>query len=150
MKIPFEKIFSRFRLMTTRFEPITLSREENLAFENEYLEESVSNQRLRRKFKTFKYDSELQELTCELKYSEDEESDERFVIEILAIGMVISWYQPQIDSVINTAPTMGGKEEKKILDNYKSSINRFETLKKERYHMIRDRGYMYNSYLQGD
>lgn len=61
--------------------------------------------------------------------------------------MAIQWLQPQVDSILNTAPMIGGKEEKKLLDNHKYSIQRLESMKTEQKKMIRDYGYMYNSYL---
>lgn len=42
---------------------------------------------------------------------------------------------------------IGGKEEKKLLDNHKYSIQRLQSMKEEQKKMIRDYGYMYNSYL---
>ena len=45
---------------------------------------------------------------------------------------------------------IGGKEEKKLLDNHKNMIDRLDSMKKEQNKMIRDYGYMYNSYINGD
>ena len=87
-------------------------------------------------------------MTFTLNNSVDEESDKDFVLEILSLGMAIEWLQPQVDSVIHTSVMIGGKEEKKLLDNHKNMIERLDSMKKEQNKMIRDYGYMYNSYIK--
>ena len=87
-------------------------------------------------------------MTFTLNNSVDEESDRDFVLEILSLGMAIEWLQPQVDSVIHTSVMIGGKEEKKLLDNHKNMIDRLDSMKKEQNKMIRDYGYMYNSYIK--
>ena len=87
-------------------------------------------------------------MTFTLNNSVDEESDKDFVLEILSLGMAIEWLQPQVDSVIHTSVMIGGKEEKKLLDNHKNMIDRLDSMKKEQNKMIRDYGYMYNSYIK--
>ena len=89
-------------------------------------------------------------MTFILNNSVDEDSDTDFVLEILSLGMAIEWLQPQVDSVIHTSVMIGGKEEKKLLDNHKNMIDRLDSMKKEQNKMIRDYGYMYNSYINGD
>jgi hypothetical protein len=64
--------------------------------------------------------------------------------------MVIEWLQPRVDSVLYTAPMIGGKEEKKILDGHSNMINRLDSMKTELNKKIRDYGYMYNSYVNGN
>ena len=90
----------------------------------------------------------MQEITLTLNNSVGEESDKDFVLEILSLGMAIEWLQPQVDSVIHTSVMIGGKEEKKLLDNHKNMIDRLDSMKKEQNKMIRDYGYMYNSYIK--
>ena len=77
-------------------------------------------------------------MTFTLNNSVDEESDKDFVLEILSLGMAIEWLQPQVDSVVHTSVMIGGKEEKKILDNHKNMIDRLDSMKKEQNKMIRD------------
>lgn len=83
----------------------------------------------------------------ELKNATDEYSDNEYVIQLFVTGMVIEWLRPKVDSVIYTAPMIGGKEEKKILDGHKDMIGRLDSLEKQLHKMIRDRGYMHNSYI---
>lgn len=83
----------------------------------------------------------------ELKNASDEYSDNEYVVQILVTGMVIEWLRPKVDSIIYTAPMIGGKEEKKILDGHKDMIGRLDSLEKQLHKMIRDRGYIHNSYI---
>lgn len=145
--IPYEDIYSRFRLKVTDFKMLSMDEKLLEIMCQEWLMESVSNPRIRRMFTSFNMNNEKKYLSFELTYSVDDESDMYFVTSVLALGMVIQWLQPQVDSVLNTAPMIGGKEEKKLLDNHKYSIQRLSELKAEQKKMIRDYGYMYNSYL---
>ncbi len=61
--------------------------------------------------------------------------------------MTIEWLQPQVDSIMHTSVMIGGKEEKKLLDNHKNMIDRLDSMKTELNKRIRDYGYMYNSYI---
>ena len=114
----------------------------------ERLHSVVGKPRVRRLFSSISLDDEIQEMTFTLNNSVDEESDKDFVLEILSLGMAIEWLQPQVDSVIHTSVMIGGKEEKKVLDNHKNMIDRLDSMKKEQNKMIRDYGYMYNSYIK--
>ena len=86
----------------------------------------------------------------ELKNFTDELSDNEYVIQILMTGMVIEWLRPKVDSVLYTAPMIGEKEEKKILDGHKDMIGRLEQLENQLHKLIRDRGYIHNSYIETD
>lgn len=83
----------------------------------------------------------------ELKSPSDEYSDNEYVIQIFITGMVIEWLRPKVDSVKYTSAMIGGKEEKKILDGHKDMIGRLDQLEKQLHKMIRDRGYIHNSYV---
>ena len=43
--------------------------------------------------------------------------------------------------------TLGGKEEKMLVNNYKPVVNRLDSLEVKLHQMIRDHGSFYNSYL---
>ena len=98
-------------------------------------------------FSSISLDDEILELTFQLKKSVDEDSDNYFVKDIFAQGMVICWMQQEIDKAVSLATVIGGKEEKKILDNYKSNIERLEGLKVQFRKVIRDYGYYNNDYI---
>lgn len=138
------------RVLNKINDPKELSLDENdlLEIYTERLHSVVGNPRVRRLFSSLSFDDEIQEMTFTLNNSVDEESDMDFVLEILSLGMAIEWLQPQVDSVIHTSVMIGGKEEKKLLDNHKNMIDRLDSMKKEQNKMIRDYGYMYNSYIK--
>ena len=114
----------------------------------ERLHSVVGTPRVRRLVSSISLDDEIQEMTFTLNNSVDEESDKDFVLETRSLGMAIEWLQPQVDSVIHTSVMIGGKEEKRVLDNHKNMIERLDSMKKEQNKMIRDYGYIYNSYIK--
>ena len=146
--LSYSTLFSR--VLNKINDPKELSLDENdlLEIYTERLHSVVGKPRVRRLFSSLTLDDELQEMTFTLNNSVDEESDRDFVLEILSLGMAIEWLQPQVDSVIHTSVMIGGKEEKKVLDNHKNMIDRLDSMKKEQNKMIRDYGYIYNSYIK--
>ena len=146
--LSYSTLFSR--VLNKINDPKELSFDENdlLEIYTERLHSVVGKPRVRRLFSSLSLDDEIQEMTFTLNNSVDEESDKDFVLEILSLGMAIEWLQPQVDSVIHTSVMIGGKEEKKVLDNHKNMIERLDSMKKEQNKMIRDYGYMYNSYIK--
>ena len=148
--LSYSALFSR--VLNKINDPKELSLDENdlLEIYTERLHSVVGKPRVRRLFSTLTLDDEIQEITFTLNNSVDEDSDTDFVLEIISLGMAIEWLQPQVDSVIHTSVMIGGKEEKKLLDNHKNMIDRLDSMKKEQNKMIRDYGYMYNSYINGD
>ena len=146
--LSYSTLFSR--VLNKINDPKELSLDENdlLEIYTERLHSVVGKPRIRRLFSSLSLDDEIQEMTFTLNNSVDEESDKDFVLEILSLGMAIEWLQPQVDSVVHTSVMIGGKEEKKLLDNHKNMIDRLDSMKKEQNKMIRDYGYMYNSYIK--
>ena len=146
--LSYSTLFSR--VLNKINDPKELSLDENdlLEIYTERLHSVVGKPRVRRLFSSISLDDEIQEMTFALNNSVDEESDKDFVLEILSLGMAIEWLQPQVDSIIHTSVMIGGKEEKKLLDNHKNMIERLDSMKKEQNKMIRDYGYMYNSYIK--
>ena len=146
--LSYSTLFSR--VLNKINDPKELSLDENdlLEIYTERLHSVVGKPRVRRLFSSLSLDDEIQEMTFTLNNSVDEESDKDFVLEILSLGMAIEWLQPQVDSVIHTSVMIGGKEEKKLLDNHKNMIERLDSMKKEQNKMIRDYGYIYNSYIK--
>ena len=146
--LSYSTLFSRVLNKINDQKELSLDENDLLEIYTERLHSVVGKPRVRRLFSTLSLDDELQEMTFTLNNSVDEESDKDFVLEILSLGMAIEWLQPQVDSVIHTSVMIGGKEEKKLLDNHKNMIDRLDSMKKEQNKMIRDYGYMYNSYIK--
>ena len=74
-------------------------------------------------------------------------SDDYFVKDVFSQGLVICWMQQQVDKNVNLAMVIGGKDEKMLLNNYKSNMTRLEELKVQLHKKIRDYGYIYNDYI---
>ena len=148
--LSYSTLFSRILNKINDTKELQLNTDDLLSIYTERLHSVVGKPRVRRLFSTLSLDDEIQEMTFTLNNSVDEDSDTDFVLEVLSLGMAIEWLQPQVDSVIHTSVMIGGKEEKKLLDNHKNMIDRLDSMKKEQNKMMRDYGYMYNSYINGD
>ena len=146
--LSYSTLFSRVLNKINDQRELSLDENDLLEIYTERLHSVVGKPRVRRLFSSISLDDEIQEMTFTLNNSVDEESDKDFVLEILSLGMAIEWLQPQVDSVVHTSVMIGGKEEKKLLDNHKNMIDRLDSMKKEQNKMIRDYGYMYNSYIK--
>ena len=146
--LSYSTLFSRVLNKINDQKELSLDESDLLEIYTERLHSVVGKPRVRRLFSSLSLDDEIQEMTFTLNNSVDEESDKDFVLEILSLGMAIEWLQPQVDSVIHTSVMIGGKEEKKLLDNHKNMIDRLDNMKKEQNKMIRDYGYMYNSCIK--
>lgn len=148
--LSYSTLFSRVLNKINDPKELQLNTDDLLSIYTERLHSVVGKPRVRRLFSTLSLDDEIQEMTFTLNNSVDEDSDTDFVLEILSLGMAIEWLQPQVDSVIHTSVMIGGKEEKSLLNNHKNMITRLDSMKKEQNKTIRDYGYMYNSYINGD
>ena len=144
----YEEIYSQFYSKET--DPTFFkkySKDEAYELMRNWLHSIVAIPYVRKCFSTITLDDEILELTFELANSVDEDSDNYFVKDIFAQGMVICWMQQQIDKATSLATVVGGKEEKTILNNYKNNIARLKELKVELRKTIRDYGYINNDYI---
>ena len=147
MTLPYETVFSRTLGRINDSKELSLDESDLLEIYTERLHNVISNPRVRRLFSSLVLDDNIQQIEFELNNSVDEYSDMDFVAGILVLGMTIEWLQPQVDSIMHTSVMIGGKEEKKLLDNHKNMIDRLDSMKTELNKRIRDYGYMYNSYI---
>lgn len=148
LSLEYNKIFSRVRNKIYDPKELSLNEEDLMEIYTERLHSVIGNPRVRKKFATIKLDDVIHSIDFELNYPVDDASDEDFVIEVFTLGIVIEWLQPQVDSILHTSTMIGGKEEKKILDNHKNMIDRLDSMKKELNKKIRDYGYINNSYVR--
>ena len=119
----YEEIYSQFYSKET--DPTFFkkySKDEAYELMRSWLHSIVALPYVRKCFSTITLDDEILELTFELVNSVDEDSDNYFVKDIFAQGMVICWMQQQIDKITSLATVVGGKEEKTILNNYKNNM----------------------------
>ena len=141
----YEEIYSRSYMK--KYDPKFYDNKD-FAYETmrEWLHEIVSFPYIRGVFSNISLDDEIEELTFSLVNSVSEDSDNEFVKKLFSDGFVICWMRPQIDSVLNTAVVIGGKDEKKLISNYKSNIDRLDSLEIKLKKYIRDYGYINGTY----
>ena len=145
----YDKILSRFYNLMD--DPSFFKLPQDFAYDKmrSWLHDAASTPYIRKKFSQLKLNDVILELTYSLIDSIDTNSDDDFVISIFAQYMVIAWMKPQVDNAVNLARVIGGKEEKNIQNNYKSNIERVDSLERKLRKFIRDYGYENNSYISG-
>ena len=144
----YEEIYSQFYSKET--DPTFFkkySKDEAYELMNNWLHSIVGIPYVRKCFSTITLDDEILELKFVLKHSVDEDSDNYFVKDIFAQGLVICWMQQKIDKIESLATVVGAKEEKMIINNYKNNISRLNSLENKLRKTIRDYGYINNEYI---
>ena len=149
MTSEYSEIYSRFLLRVKDYEFSGLT--EDLAQEmmNGWMKGTISRPYIRRLFSSLTVDDDAEVIEYELSNSIDEYSDKDFADEVIAQGMVVQWLTPKYYSVLNTDQTYSNSEQK-----YYSQASHMSGIK-DMYHnaqvylrkMIRDRGYISNSYI---
>ena len=148
----YDKIYSRFFSKIEAYDFLELPEENLYSFLTEWLHSVIANPHVRKLFETFIIYDEVQEIKYKMKYTVDEFSDEEFLIEILSIGLIISWLEPRVNSINNVAQVFGSKEEK--FYSQSQHLHELRALVKDsrikQRRLIADRGYAWNPYLDGD
>lgn len=87
----------------------------------------------------------------EMKDVVDETSDEDFVIDVLSYGMVAGWLRPKVNSMVNISQLISTSDSKYYSQAQHISELRslLEDIELKQYKIIRDRGYINNSYING-
>lgn len=136
----YEEIYSRSYMK--KYDP-SFYNDKNFAYKTmkEWLHEIVAFPWVRKLFETITLDDVLEELTFKLVKSIDESSDNDFIIKLFTDGFVICWMRPKVETSINLATVIGGKDEKKLLSNYQANIDRLNNLELKLKKYIRDYGY---------
>lgn len=152
--LQYNKIYSRLFSKIEAYDFIELSEADLNELLCDWIHSASANPYVRRLFKTGKFilDDEIQEISYEMKYSVDEISDEEFITEVLTLGVVVAWLEPKINSINNIAQFFASKEEK--FYSQSAHISELRALvndsKKQQRRMIADRGYAWNTYLDGE
>ena len=150
--LTYDVIYSRLFSKVEAYDFIELPEDDLNGLLCDWIHSASANPYVRRLFKSFNLDDELQEISYEMKYSVDEFSDTEFIVEVLALGVVVAWLEPKVNSINNIAQMFGSKEEKfysqsQHISELRNLVN--DSIKKQR-RMIADRGYAWNSYLDGE
>lgn len=148
--LSYEEIFSDFLGSVTDYDFTSIDIDNAYGLMTEYLHKTLSQSYIRRLFSSLSMDDIIQTMSFEMKHEVDESTDLDFVRNILSKGMVVEWLKPQVRSKLNLAQFMGGKEQKWFSQAQHLSELRglLEDTELELRKSIRDRGYIYNSYLE--
>ena len=150
--LSYETIYSSLLRKVNDYDFLTDSVDDVNASLAEFLRSTVSKPYCRRLFSTLSFDDELEEMTYELKQTTDEDQDSDFVTEMLALGMLIQWLEPQLNNKLLTQQMITSSKESKFYSQA-SHLKEVQVLydgavKKQR-DLVRDRGFIYNAYLGG-
>ena len=150
MNLHYEDIFSMFLSKITDYSFLEYNESLIRGQMVSWLHSSVSMPRIRAKFLELNINDEESILTFVLKNSIDTLSDTEFTIDVLARAMVIAWLEPQVKNVLLTKQMLGGKEEKFYAQS--THISQLEQMlssaKTELKNILRDYGYLNNSYIK--
>lgn len=150
--IKYDEIYSKLYLTAEAYDVLEYKEEFLTEFLCGWLHSALSKPHVRRIFSVLKTDDEIQSLQYELKYTVDPDYDNDFVLDILGIGMLIEWIKPKIYSLTNIVQVYGSKEEK--FYSQSGHLKTLQDLKKQlvrdQRSVIRDRGYIWNTYLDGN
>ena len=150
MTLQYEDIFSLFLSKITDYSFLEYDEDFVKTQMVSWLHSAVAIPRLRAKFSELYLDDIKSILNFAVKTSIDNESDVEFVTDILARAMVIAWLEPQVKNVLLTKQMLGGKEEKFYAQaNHVSQLEQMlNSAKVELKNILRDYGYLYNSYIK--
>lgn len=129
--LKYEDIYKRALTMINDLELATYTEEDFYDTLCEWLHTTSSLPLLRKKFSVYSFDDEIMELNFTLSNSVDDFYDSEFVKTILAKGIIINYFPSKLENTKNLATMIGGKEERKLIDNYSKNIERLTQLKRE-------------------
>ena len=129
--LKYEDIYKRALTMINDLELATYTEEDFYSILCEWLHTTSFLPLLRKKFSSYSFDDVSEDVTFTLSNSVDDFYDSEFVKTILAKGIIISYFPSKLENTKNLATMIGGKEEKKLIDNYSKNMERLTQLKRE-------------------
>ena len=152
--INYDEIYSRFYTKVEAFDFVYENADEDVVAEymTIWLHSALSYPYIRRVFSTLSVDDDQESLTYEMRYAIDDFTDTEFVTELLANGMVYFWVQPKVQSITNIVQNFGTTDGRYFsqamhLSELRALLADTEIRIRG---LIRDRGYLYNTYLDGE
>lgn len=148
----YDDIYSRVLDKITDYDFLRISDSEIYEELNRKMKIALSKPYLRRLFSSISYDDEIQLFTYELNYNVDEEADKDFVAEAIALGVVVTWLEPKVKTTNLIHQQFTSSKESKWY-NQKDHLSTLKDLLKscryEQQCLIRDKGFINNTYLDG-
>ena len=149
--ISYDDIFNSFLGNVTDYDLASLSPSDAYEQMCEWLRKSVADPYVRHIFSSLSLDDNTQIMSYELELSIDNEADNDFVTQVLGKQMVYEWIHPRVNKTTNLNQYFGNKEQK--FYSQKEMLSELRQTEQECYvearRLIRDHGYINNSYLGG-
>ena len=149
MTISYENIYNRFLQKVDDIEFLQLDR--NIAYEKMkgWLHTALSVPYTLRLFSSLVKNDEILTFDFELKHPVDDDADVDFIEEALALGMLIAWLEPKVQTTTTITQGLFGKEQKLYSQSSHLGQTRelLETARSTQRRLIMDRGYINNTYL---
>lgn len=147
----YEDVFNQFLGEVTDHDLLSLNDSDASELMTGWLHKSVAEPLIRKMFSSFSIDDDIQEISYEMNYATDEQSDELFVKEVLAKQMAYVWANTQLMSDVNSKQMFGGKETRYFSQS--AHIVALQSMKTEAMNdvrrMIGDYSISNNGYLGG-
>lgn len=152
MTSSYQNIYSRFLIKIRDYEFAGLPEPKATGQMLEWLRSALSQPYIYRIFEntTFTADDEIAELTYTLTDTVNDYQDQNFVEELLACQMIVEWVQPKVKTTTLLNQMITNSKEQKFYAQANQLSQLRELLvdaENKVRSMLRDRGYIYNSYL---
>ena len=105
-------VFARFYLKVDDYKLAGLDEEVVAEMLNGYLKATVSQPEVRRLFVQLTLDTDVGEIEYIMRNAWDDASDQDFVEEVLALGMIVAWLSPRYHNTLLTSQMFSNSEQK--------------------------------------
>lgn len=150
MTSSYNEIYSRFLNKIRDYEFAGLPEPSATNQMREWLQSALSNTYVYRIFDTFSADDEIAEIEYTLKNPVDDYIDKNFVEELLGNAMVVEWVTPKVQTTTLVNQMITNSKESKFYAQA-NQLAQLQELKANTEHKVRstlrDKGYIYNSYI---
>lgn len=136
-------VFARFYLKVDDYKLAGLDEEVVAEMLNGYLKATVSQPEVRRLFVQLTLDTDVGEIEYIMRNAWDDASDQDFVEEVLALGMIVAWLSPRYHNTLLTSQMFSNSEQRFYSQSTHMAElkNMFEKAQLDFRRFIRDRGY---------
>lgn len=150
MTSTYNEIYSRFLLKVRDYEFAGLPEPDATEQMLDWLRSALSQPYIYRIFETFSADDEIAEIEYTLTSSVNDYADKNFVEELLGYQMVVAWVTPKVQTTTLLHQMITNSKEQKFYAqaNQLSQLRELLADSENKVRsMLRDKGYIYNSYL---
>ena len=150
MTSTYQDIYSRFLMKVKDYDFFNYSEADANESMRGWLTASLSQPYVYRIFSTFEPDDEIAEITYTLASSVNDYMDKNFVEELLGYQMVCEWLRPKVQTTTLLNQMITNSKESKFFSQQQHLQQMRELLadtENKVRSMLRDKGYIYNSYL---